>query len=65
MEKRLKIKLIKSPYGRIPKHECILHAFGLRKMNKVVFVPNNPKMWGMINKISHLITVEEIEVENA
>ncbi len=65
MNKTLKIKLIKSPYGRIPKHKRILDAMGLRKTNKIVYVPDNPMMWGMIKKIPHLVTVERIEEENA
>ena len=65
MAKQLKIKLIKSPHGRLPKHRQILDALGLRKTNRVVYKPDNPQIWGMINKIPYLLSVEGVEEKNA
>jgi len=65
MGKELKIKLIKSPHGRLPKHRQILDALGLRKTGRVVHKPDNPQTWGMIHKIPHLLSVEGVEEKNA
>ena len=65
MTKRLKITLIKSPHGRLPKHSCILDALGLRKTNRTVYKPDNPQTWGMVKKIPHLVNVEGVEDKNA
>lgn len=65
MAKGLKITLIKSPHGRLPKHSCVLEALGLRKTNRTVYVPDNERMWGMVKKISYLVNVETVEEENA
>lgn len=65
MAKVLKITLIKSPHGRIPKHRLTLEALGLRKTNRTIYVPDNPQMWGMVKKIPHLVVVEGVEKANA
>lgn len=65
MVKSLKITLVKSPYGRLPKQRRILDALGLRKTKRTVYKPDNPQTWGMIKKIPHLILVEEVKEENA
>jgi large subunit ribosomal protein L30 len=65
MAKSLKITLVKSPYGRLPKQRQILDALGLRKTKRTVYKPDNPQTWGMVKKIPHLIKVEEEKDENA
>ncbi len=56
----LKIKLKKSTIGVKPKHRATVKALGLRKIGQVVEKPDNPQMRGMVNKISHMVEVEEI-----
>jgi large subunit ribosomal protein L30 len=56
----LKIKLVKSLNGRIPKHRTIASVLGLRKLNQVVEHKDIPSVRGMINKISYLVQVEEL-----
>ncbi len=55
----VKITLRKSMIGRPEKHRKILRAMGLRKLNRSVVVKNSPTIQGMINKVSHLLEVEE------
>ena len=60
MADKLKITLVKSPIGAIPKHRATVEALGLRKLNKTVEMPDNPAVIGMIAHVKHLVKVEEI-----
>ena len=60
MAKTLKITLVKSPIGAIPKHRATVEALGLHKLNKSVELPNNDAVKGMIWHVRHLVKVEEI-----
>lgn len=59
-DKSLKITLVKSPIGAIPKHKKTVVAMGLRKLNKTVILPDNAATRGQIQQIRHLIKVEEV-----
>jgi len=56
----IKITLVKSTIGSIPKHKKIVQALGLKKTNSSVIQQDNAATRGMIAKISHLVKVEEI-----
>lgn len=57
--KKIKVTLIKSKFGRAPKHiECV-HGLGLRRMHQSVIVDDTPAIRGMINKVSYLLKSEE------
>ena len=58
-EKRIKITLVKSPIGCVPKHRKIVEALGLRKLNHTVDMPDNAAIRGMIQQLSYLLKVEE------
>lgn len=60
MADKLKITLVKSTIGAIPKHKKTVEALGLRKLHKSVEMPNNESVRGMINQVKHLVKVEEI-----
>ena len=60
MADKLKITLVKSTIGAIPKHRATVAAMGLRKLNKSVEMPNNAASWGKIKQVQHLVKVEEI-----
>lgn len=60
MAGKLKITLVKSPIGAIPKHRKTVEALGLRKLNKSVEMPDNESVRGMIWHVKHLVKVEEI-----
>ena len=55
----LRIQLVKSLIGRLPKHKSIAVQLGLRKINAVVTHQDNPCIRGLINQISYLVKVEE------
>ena len=60
MADKLKITLVKSPIGAIPKQKATVEALGLKKLNKTVELPNNDAVRGMIWHVKHLVKVEEI-----
>jgi large subunit ribosomal protein L30 len=60
MEKKISIKLVKSPLGRIPKQRATIKALGLGRMHSVSVLPANACVLGMVAKVSHLVKVEEI-----
>ena len=60
MADKLKITLVKSTIGAIPKHRATVEALGLKKLHKSVEMPNNDAVKGMINQVRHLVKVEEI-----
>lgn len=60
MEKTLKITLVKSTIGSLPKHKLTAAALGLTKVNKTVVQKDNAAIRGMIRHINHLIKVEEV-----
>ena len=60
MADKLKITLVKSTNGAIPKHRATVEALGLKKLNKSVELPNNAATKGMIAQVRHLVKVEEI-----
>ena len=59
-KKQLKVTLIKSRHGRIPKHALCIKGLGLRKIGSTVLLEDTPSIRGMINKISYLLNVEEL-----
>ena len=59
MADKVKVTLVKSPIGAIPKHKRTLEALGLRKLNKTVELPNNAATKGMVQQVRHLVKVEE------
>lgn len=59
MGKMLKIKKVKSEIGRPEKQRKVLKGMGLIKLNDTVTLVDNPQTRGMINKVVHLVSVEE------
>ena len=57
--KRLKITLVKSPIGYNKRQKGTVAALGLKKVNQTVEHDDNPVIRGMINKVSHLVSIEE------
>ncbi len=57
--KKLKITLVKSTIGQIPKTRATVKAMGLRKIRQTVELPDNEATRGQIQKVRHLIKVEE------
>ncbi len=59
MSAEIKITLVKSHIGKPPKQRAVLLGMGLNKVNKTVVLKNTPEIKGMINKVSHMLRVEE------
>ncbi len=59
MKGKLKITLVKSLIGRLPKHIQIAKQLGLTKLNSSVVQPNNPAIQGLVYQINYLLDVEE------
>ncbi len=59
MSSLLKVTLVKSMNGRPEKHRKILYGMGLRKLNRCIELADTPTNRGMVNKVSHLVKVEE------
>ena len=55
----LKVTLVKSTIGAVPKHKKTVEALGLKKLNKTVVLPDNSATRGMIKQVQHLVKVEE------
>ena len=60
MADKVKVTLVKSPIGAIPKHRATVAALGLKKLNKSVERPNNDATMGMVKQVQHLVKVEEV-----
>lgn len=59
-QKMLKITLVKSTIGAVPKNRKTVESMGLRKLNKSVILPDNDATRGQIQQIKHLVKVEEV-----
>ena len=55
MADKLKITLVKSTIGAVPKHVKTVEALGLKKLNKTVEMPDNAAVRGMIQQVRHLV----------
>jgi large subunit ribosomal protein L30 len=58
--KTLKITLVKSPIGCLKDQQATIVALGLKKLNSAVTKPDNACTRGMIFKVKHLVSVEEV-----
>ena len=58
--KQLKVTLQKSRSGRLKSHKACIAGLGLRKIRQSVTVQDTPENRGMINKVSYLVSVEEV-----
>ena len=56
---KIKVTQVKSAIKRTQNQKRTLEALGLRKLNQVVEHENTPNILGMVNKVNHLVSVEE------
>lgn len=54
---KIKIKLVKSPIGKVVAHKRTVEALGLRKVGQVVEKEDTPQIRGMIQKVDHMVEV--------
>ena len=57
-KKTVKVTLVRSPIGTLPKHKLCLQGLGLRRMHQSVEVEDTPAVRGMINKVNYMLVVE-------
>lgn len=58
-EKVIRVTLVKSPIGYSKRQKATVRALGLRRMHQTVEHVDSPSLRGMLNKVSHLVKVEE------
>lgn len=56
---RLRVTLVRSTIGKMKKQRVTLHSMGLRKVHQTVDLPDNASTRGMVNKVHHLVRVED------
>jgi large subunit ribosomal protein L30 len=56
---KIKVTQVKSVIDRSERQKRTMIALGLKKMNATVEVEATPQILGMVNKVSHLVKVEE------
>ena len=57
-KKTVKVTLVRSPIGRLPKHRLCLKGLGLRRVRQSVEVEDTPAVRGMINKVNYMLAIE-------
>ena len=60
-DKMLKVTLVKSTIGAVPKNRKTVESIGLRKLNHSVVLPDNAATRGQIRQVGYLLKVEEVE----
>ncbi|MCB1791316.1 MAG: 50S ribosomal protein L30 [Gammaproteobacteria bacterium] len=58
-KKTMKVKLVRSVYGRMEKHRACVRGLGLRRMHQVVEVEDTPATRGMLNKVAYMVQLVE------
>ncbi len=59
--KKLKVTQIRSGIGRMDHQRRVLKGLGLRGPHTHVVIDNTPSLRGMVKKVLHLVSVEEVE----
>ena len=59
-DKKLRVTLIRSMFGRARNHMACVRGLGLRRMHHTVEVADTPQNRGMINKVSYMLKCEEV-----
>ena len=57
--RRVRVTLIRSSIGKLKKQKDTLRSMGLRKVNSSVELPDNASTRGMVQKVHHLVRVDE------
>ena len=58
---KIKVTQVKSQIGRLKNQKRTLEALGLRRLNQTVEHEATPSIVGMVNKVSHLVSVKELK----
>lgn len=58
MAEKIKVTLVRSGIGRDKYFTKVLKGLNLTRLHKSVELPDTPEIRGMINKVSHMVVVE-------
>ena len=58
---KIKIRLVRSTIGQIPKHRATVRSLGLRKIGSSTVQEDSPAIKGMVRSVSHLVEVEDVK----
>lgn len=56
----LRVTQVRSTIGAQPKQRGTMRALGLRRINQTVELPDRPEIRGMVDRVPHLVRVEEV-----
>jgi len=58
---KIKIRLVKSTIGALPKQRATVRSLGLRKIGSDAVQEASPAIMGMVKAVSHLVSVEDVK----
>lgn len=61
MAQKIRIRLIRSTIGSLPKQRATVRSLGLRKIGSTTEQEASPAIMGMVKTVAHLVAVEEIK----
>jgi large subunit ribosomal protein L30 len=61
MDNKIKVTLIRSTVRRPKVQRLTVKALGFHRLHETRTIPDNPAVRGMINRVSHLVTWEEVQ----
>ncbi len=59
MEKRIKVKWVRSTIGRPEDQKRTIRALGFKRLHQTLTLPDRPEIRGMINPVTHLVKLWE------
>ncbi len=59
--KQIKVTLVRSTIGGLEVHKATVEALGLKKIRQSKILPDNAATRGMIHRVRHLVTAEEVK----
>jgi large subunit ribosomal protein L30 len=57
---KIRVKLVKSTIGALPKHRATVRALGLRKIGSSRIHDDTPVIKGMVKQVNHLVSTEDV-----
>ena len=61
MMAKIRIRLVRSTIGALPKQRATVRSLGLRKIGSAIVQESSPAVLGMVRAVSHLVSVEEVK----
>jgi large subunit ribosomal protein L30 len=58
---KIKIRLVRSTIGTLPKQRATVRSLGLRKIGSTIEQEASPAVLGMVKAVSHLVAVEDVK----